>query len=388
MQQETSRTDSAIPIEMPRADTDSMKFLNCPSDCLPLWVADMDFRASEPIIAAMRKRVEHGVFGYSLPTEELVSTCVAYCARRWNWQVDPDWLVFTPGLGVAIHTVTRYLGDSDKPVLVPKPIYYIFRSATERAKRLRIDISFLRAGNDWELDFQSLAANAANYGRDCVLMLCNPHNPNGKIFSRNELEELAELALRNGWLICSDEVHADLILDEDREHIPIASLSPEVSKITLTMQSPSKAFNIAGMNFALMIIEDPQLRKQYRYGASGQVISELNPLGMTAGIAAWNGSSDAWLSSCLTKLRCNRDLLATAIERLAGISMPHLASTYLAWLDISALKLNDPEEHFLKHGLKLSPGKVFGDTDFMRLNFGCATTTVTEAIKRLEHATK
>ena len=382
----TQANPVCTPVEISRSGTDSMKWFKYPDGVLPMWVADMDLRCAEPIIAALHERVAHGVFGYSLPSEQLVSTCVEYCQRRWDWRVDPSWLVFSPGLGVAIHTVTRYLGDLQQPVLVPKPIYHVFRNATGRASRQRADIPFVLEDGHWQFDMQTLTDNASRYGPGCVLMLCNPHNPNGKVFTRRELEELAELALRNNWLICADEVHADLILDANCPHIPIASLSPEVAKISITLQSPSKAFNIAGLNFAILVIADPELREQYRHGAAGQVVSQLNPLGMAAAIAAWGGASDQWLEGCIALLRANRELLAAAVSEQPGLTMPHLASTYLAWLDISTLNLEDPAGHFQRHGLGLSPGAQFGDANAMRLNFGCSTQTLTEAIRRLRTA--
>ena len=366
-----------------RTATGSMKWMKYPPDILPMWVADMDFKAADPIIAALQARVEHGVFGYTLPTPTLLATCQDYFARRWNWHIEPDWLVVSPGLSVAIHTVSRYLRDPSQGLLVPQPIYHVFRNALSQGRRQRIDVPMVADGTGWTLDPDALKHAADAAGGASVLMLCNPHNPNGKVFTRAELEILAELSLREKWLICSDEVHADLILDDGLEHIPIASLSPEVAKICLTMQSPSKAFNVAGLNFAVLVIADPELRKQYQLGAYGQVISQLNPLGMVAAQAAWSGQCDAWLAVCIRQLRANRDQLLHDVATITGVHMNPLPATFLAWLNVSELGLTDPHAHFAKHGLGLSAGQDFGDTDYLRLNFGCDQETLQLGIDRL-----
>lgn len=360
-----------------------MKWDKYPASVLPMWVADMDFAVAPAIASALHARADHGVFGYTLPTDEVIEVCCAYFARRWDWQVEPEWLVFAPGLGVVIHTVTRYLGNLELGVLTPSPIYHIFRKAPPRASRPRIDVPFVRSGTGWEIDANALVAAASAVGGAGVVMLCNPHNPNGKVYTRSELELLGQLACEHDWVIYADEVHADLILDADKTHIPIASLSPEIAARCITSHSPSKAFNVAGLNFAVNVIADPVLRKQYVYGASGQVVSQLNPFGYAAAVAAWNGSSDAWLADCVTQLRINRDLLFDAVSALPGISTLPLPATYLAWLDVSELGLADAHAHFVSHGLGLSPGKDFGDANYLRLNFGCDQATLELGIKRL-----
>ena len=369
--------------DIDRSNTGSLKWQHYPANVLPMWVADMDYSTAPPILEALHERINHGVFGYTLPSQELIETCCQYFARRWDWRINEEWLVMSPGLGVSIHTATRYLGDLSKSILIPQPIYHVFRNAPIRAKRNSINIPFTRAGDGWELDPELLVELADKQGGASVLMLCNPHNPNGKVFTKTELETLAQLAIEHDWIICSDEVHADLILEDDLTHIPIASLGPEVSKRTVTMQSPSKAFNIAGLNFAVCVIEDEKLRETYRYGAQGQVVSQLNPMGMIAGKIAWSGQCDDWLKASNNHLKNNRNMLFNAVKDIQGITMLPLPSTYLAWLDISELNLPDPATHFEDHGLGLSPGNVFGCDKHMRLNFGCSKDTLQQGINLL-----
>lgn len=368
-----------------RRSTGSMKWEKYPADVLPMWVADMDFPAAGPIVEALRERVGHGVFGYTLPTEKLIETCVSYFERKWGWKVEPEWIVPQPGLGVVIHTASRHLGDPEKGVVVPSPIYHVFRNAVPRAGRKRVDVRMARSGTGWVLDPEAIRSAAAREGAD-VLMLCNPHNPTGKVFTKAELEALADLALSEGWTICSGEVHADLILDEDAAHVPVASLSPEVAASCVTMQSPSKAYNVAGLNFGVAVIADEGMRRRYCHGASGQVVSQLNPFGMAAAEVAWGGACDGWMDGCVAHLRSNRDLLAEAVDGIDGLDMAHMQATYLAWIDVSALGLEDPPAHFEAHGLGMSPGADFGDPGFMRLNFGCGREALDEGIRRLSAA--
>ena len=369
-----------------RFHTGSMKWMKYPKEVLPMWVADMDFASSPAIINALHDRVEHGVFGYTLPTNEIIEVVVNYFKRKYNWEIKPEWLVFSPGLGVAIHTVTRYLGNLAAPVLTPNPIYHVFRTAPPRAKRHSIPINFIRENDTWVLDLAAIKDALFKNPKGCVLMLCNPHNPNGHVYTKAELEEIANLALTHDCLICSDDVHADLILDEDVTYTPMASLAKEVADICLTMQSPSKAYNVAGLNFAVNVIANEEIRKQYEYGAKGQVISQLNPFGYAAAKAAWSEDSSTWLADCILYLRTNRDILAKAVSQIEGMKMPHLASTYLAWINVANLNVPNVHDHFVKHGLGVSAGEEFGDKDYVRLNFACDQETLELGIERLQNA--
>ena len=370
-----------------RGQTDSSKWrLYRGQDILPLWVADMDFRVAQPIIDAVNERTEHGVFGYSDCGEEIAQVVVGYFERTVNWKVHPDWIVYSPGLGASIHTVCRMTESPGDEILTPEPIYHVFRIAPALRSRRRIDIPFALEDGEWRLDATRIGRAATK--RSKVFQLCNPHNPNGKVFDVRELEAIAEECERHGLTICSDEVHSDLILDEGLRHIPIAALSPEIEQRSITLASPSKAYNIAGLNFAVAIIPNPELRERYRACARGQVISHLNPLGIAAAAVAWSddGVCDDWLREALAYLRGNRDRLAEAVEGIKGISMPHLASTYLAWIDVSELGLESPHEHFERHGLGMSSGEEFGGPGWMRLNFGCSRSLLEEAIARLQKA--
>ena len=360
-------------------------------DVIPAWVADMDFPSAPAIVRAATARAENGIFGYSQPPLKLAETVGEYFFRKWRWEINPEWIVWSPGLGVAIHTVCRMAGEAGDDILTPSPIYHVFRKAAPLAGRNRVDVPMtLGADGEWRLEVAALEDAATPKSR--VLQLCNPHNPNGKIFTRDELAALAEFCERRDLILCADEVHADLILDETKRHHCVAALDAEVAKRTIVMQSPSKAYNIAGLNFAVVVIPDATLRRKYRETAAGQVISHLNPIGLAAAESAWNGECDDWLRQLIVQLRANRNELSEAISRIPGIEMPRLDSTYLAWLNVRGLQTahglqpSDTPSHFENHGLGMSPGADFGDENRMRLNFACPPKTLREIIRRLSSA--
>ena len=368
-----------------RRDSDSSKWRRyAKRDILPLWVADMDFPAAPPILEAVARRANHGVFGYAEPTEALIETVAARFANHYRWEISPEWIVFSPGLGVAIHTVCRMAGEPGDEIITPSPIYHVFRRAPQLAKRIRIDAPMHWDGNQWQLTADAIEQAATPRSR--LLQLCNPHNPNGKVFSRRELADIANICEKHNLLICADDVHADLILDDAAEYFPIPALDNAIANRTILMQSPSKAYNIAGLNFAVLIIPNPQLRARYLETAKGQVLSHLNSIGMAASAAAWGGECEQWRAELIAHLKHNHHSLLQAVKTIDGMTMTPLQATYLAWINIADLQLKNAPQFFESHGLGMSPGGDFGDDNYMRLNFGCTAATLNEAIRRLKSA--
>lgn len=363
----------------PRENGDSVKWNKYSGrGIIPAWVADMDFAAAPPIVAAVQERAAHGVFGYAEPPPHLAETIAEYFYRRWAWQISPAWLVFLPGLGPAIHASCRLAEGG--AVMTPEPIYHAFRRAPNMAGARRADIAFMRENGAWRILEKTLTAALAPDAR--IMQLCNPHNPNGKVYTREELLQLGEFVVRHNLILCADEVHADLILDEDKTHVCIASLDEEIARRTITLQSPSKTFNIAGLNFAVAVVPCKKLRARFCAALEGKVISNLNPFGMAAAKAAWGGACDAWRENLIKQLRANRNTLAAA--KLPGMEMPHLSATYLAWLD--ARRAGMQPEDYERAGVGMSPGEIFGAPGYMRLNFGCAPEVLAEIIARLQNA--
>lgn len=351
-------------------------------DVIPLWVADMDFRAPPAVIDALRRRVEHGVYGYTLQPPELSGLLVERMQRLYRWAIHPDWIVFLPGVVSGLYLAASRLTRVDEHILSPTPVYYHLFRAAQSAPRGWSDVPMALRRGRWVWDEDRLAAAVLPSSR--MLMLCSPHNPGGTIFSRDELARIAAFAAQHDLLICSDEIHCDLLLDQGKPHVPIASLAPEVSRRTITLMAPSKTFNIAGTGVAFAIIEDAGMRKAFSFDLKKSV-HDATLFGYEAALAAYR-DGEPWLAALLDYLRGNRDLLQAAVARLPSVEMAHLESTFLAWIDCSGLALADPHAHFLRHGLGLSPGADFGAPNFVRLNLGTQRSVLSNALVRLERA--
>lgn len=354
------------------------------ADVIPLWVADTDFRAPPAVLEAMQRRVAHGVFGYSAPPEALRAAVLERLQRLYGWRVEPEWLVFIPGVVPGLHLAARHLVRPEEHVLVPRPVYHHLRRAPELAPRAFTEVPLVLSAGRWVWDEDALAAAVRPQSR--LLMLCNPQNPGGTIFTRAELERLAAFAAKHGLLICSDEIHADLLLDTGKPHVPIASLSPETCRRTVTLISPNKAFGFPGAGCAVAVIEDPALRRAFTADHHATV-HDATVFGYEAALAAYR-ECGAWLEAQLAYLRANRDLVERCIAALPALKLAHVEATYLAWIDASGLGVADPHAHFLRQGVALSPGSQFGDARFVRLNFGTQKARLAEALKRISSASR
>ena len=351
-------------------------------DVIPLWVADMDFRSPPAVIDALRRRAEHGIYGYTLAPPELSALIVERMQRLYRWAIQPDWIVHLPGVVSGLYLAANRLTRVDEHILSPSPVYYHLICAAQSAPRAWSGVPMVLERGRWLWDDERLAASVLPNSR--LLMLCSPHNPGGTIFRRDELARIAAFAAQHDLLICSDEIHCDLLLDQGKPHVPIASLAPEVSRRSITLMAPSKTFNLAGTGYAFAIIEDSELRKAFSFDLRKSV-HDATLFGYEAALAAYR-DGQPWLDALLDYLRGNRDLLEAAVARLPGVEMAHLESTYLAWIDCAGLGLADPHAHFLAHGLGLSPGADFGAPRFVRLNFGTQRSVLADALVRLERA--
>lgn len=368
-----------------RRETDSVRWDKYAGrDVIPLWVADTDFRAPPAVIDALQARVAHGVFGYTAPPAALLEAIVARMQRLYAWTIQPEWVVFLPGVVSALYMAVQRLTTPAQHVLSPAPVYYHVFRAAQTAPRACTDVPMVQVQGRWVWDEDALAAAVTPDTR--LLMLCNPHNPGGTVFTREELSRLATFAARHDLLIVSDEIHCDLILEPSGMHVPIASLSPEISQRVVTLMSPSKTFNIAGSGMAYAIIEDPRLRTAFSFDLK-KTVHDASLFGYTAALAAYQDGAD-WLRAQLAYLRVNRDLLTATVARLPGVQMVHLEATYLAWIDCSGLGVADPQALFLAHGLGLSPGVDFGAPQYVRFNFGTQRARLETALQRFERAVR
>ncbi|WLS77256.1 PatB family C-S lyase [Erwinia pyri] len=366
-----------------RRHSDSLKWQKYgDQDVLPLWVADTDFRSPDCVIDALKQRVEHGVFGYGNPPAELTEVIIARLAERYQWAVEPEWLVFLPGIVSGLNLAVRAFTESHQGTLAPTPIYPPFRSSSALAKRTQRNAQMRLEENRWVMDLAALEPQMS--GNEKLLMLCNPHNPGGTVYRRDELEAQLRFAKRHDLIVCSDEIHCDLLLEPGVRHIPFATLSEDAAQRSVTLMSPSKTFNIAGLGASLAIIPNPELRKRFTQQRQG-IVPSVDILAYVAATAAWR-DGQPWLEEKLAYLRENRDLITRRVNAMPGLSLVAPEATYLAWIDASQLKVPSPAQFFEQHGLGFSPGRDFGDDGFVRFNFGCPRALVEEALKRMENA--
>ena len=351
-------------------------------DVIPLWVADTDFRAPPAVLDAFRRRLEHGIFGYSAAPKELIEAIAERLLRLYAWRIEPEWIVFLPGVVPGLHLAARQLTRADQHVLVPTPVYHHLDGAARRAPREFTSVPLVLQRGRWVFDEERLAAAVRPASK--LLFLCNPQNPGGTIFTRAELGRLADFAVRHDLVICSDEIHADILLDPGKPHVPIASLSPEVSRRSVTLLSPNKSFNFPGAGCAWAVIEDPAMRAAFSADHHG-TLHDASVFGYVGALAAYR-ESGAWLEAQLEYLRANRDLVERAVAQMPGLSMAHVEATYLAWIDCSDIGAADPQAHFLEHGVALSPGAQFGAPKFVRLNFGTRRALLEQALERMRAA--
>mgnify|MGYP000076310102 FL=1 len=368
-----------------RLNTGSKKWSQYPEDVLPMWVADMDFPVAEPIVQALKNRLEHPLLGYSVAQDSLRKTLVGHLARRYHWQIQPEDLVFLPGVEPGVNMALNALVPARSGVLVQTPNYSPLLHAPAHWKLPRVDLPFhADARGEYHTDLDALEQALP---RTRALLLSNPHNPLGKVFDRDELQAIGQACVRHDVLIISDEIHADILFD-GRQHTPMAALSEDIAARSVTLMSASKAWNIAGLKTAFAVIQNAGLRQRFNAGRLG-LVDSVNALGLEATEVAYRDGAP-WLAEVMAYLQGNRDYLAEAINtRFPGIRMHLPQSTYLAWLDCSDLGLEHPQRFFLEHArVALSDGLEFGDEcgQFVRLNFGCPRPMLEEGLARMERS--
>lgn len=352
-----------------------------------MWVADMDFLSPEPVIRALRERVEHGIFGYPCEPDELKQVIIDHLAKKYQWTVVPEEIVLMPGVVNGFNLACQALAKPGEGILIQTPVYAPFFSAQRHARSVsqQVELTVLDNGA-YVIDFEKFEQAITDQTR--IFILCNPHNPVGRVFRIDELEKMAEICLRHGVIICSDEIHCDLLYS-GYQHFPIASLQPEISKNTITLMAPSKTYNIAGLSCSFAVIQNADLRHTFQSASRG-LISEVNILGRVAALAAYK-EGQPWLDELLCYLEANRDFLYENICReFPGISMGLPEATYLAWLDCRQSGIQgSPHDFFLEKGrVAMNKGDDFGKNGqgFVRLNFGCPRSMLVEALERMKKA--
>ena len=351
-------------------------------DIIPLWVADMDFRSAPEIIEALHERVSHGVFGYTAPPEGLAQAVIESLRGEFGWQVQKEWITWLPGLVTGLNVACRAVGEPGDDIITFTPVYPPFMSAPQLSGRNVVKVALSCEGGRWGVDLDALERSVTVKTRQ--LLLCSPHNPVGRVWTLQELTALADFARRHDLVICSDEIHAGLVLEEGVRHVPIATLSPETSRRTVTLLAPSKTFNVPGLGCSFAVISDDALRRAFRKGM-GRIVPHVNLLGYTAAEAAYR-QGEGWRQELIAYLRGNRDLVEREVATMPGLKVFPVEATYLSWIDVRDAGIEDPVRFFEGAGVGLSGGADFGLPGYVRLNFGCRRALLAEALRRMRVA--
>jgi len=409
-----------------RRNTNSLKWDDCSrffacDDILPMWVADSDWMAPKVVIEAIKKRVEHGVFGYTVPGEELDEVVVKWVKRRYRWDIKTEWLVYISGVVPAINVALKtFTGPGGNIVLQP-PVYYPFFSSVKNSGANLIENQLILDKNKYKMDLRALEETLANNIDNSVkedgnieknryknshkkptvkrqskqnipanmMILCSPHNPVGRVWHEEELKRLADICLEHNYIIISDEIHSDLIYNGNK-HIPIASISNDIAQKTITMIAPSKTFNLAGLNAAVTIIPNSKMRRSFLKTMRG-FVSNGNIIGYTAMKAAYSHGEE-WLEQQVKYLEENRDFTIKYIEEyIPGVKAVKPEGTYLIWLDCRSLRFNNKElEEFMvknaKVGLDVGTWFGTGGDGFMRINIACPRALLEDGLNRIRTA--
>ncbi|UCD68026.1 MAG: PatB family C-S lyase [Betaproteobacteria bacterium] len=350
-------------------------------DVIPLWVADMDFRTAPCVIDMLHERIEHGVFGYTQPPHELPTVVAAALERDFGWTIDPDWIVWMPSLVVGLSVVSRAFAAPGEEVLTAVPIYPPFLSAPRYGDRITVTVPLREEGGRWLWDFDALEQAVSPKTR--TLLLCSPHNPTGRVWSRDELVQLARFCERYDLVLVSDEIHSGLVLDQDKQHIPAATLD-DIATRTITLLSASKTFNLPGLGCAFAIVSNQQLRSKIQRTMRG-IVHHIGALGFFATLAAFR-DGQSWQLALVDYLRGNRDLVESELPTMPGLKTWHVEATYLAWIDARELSVDKPAAFFEKAGVGLYDGTLFGAPGFLRLNFACPRKRLKDALGRMLEA--
>lgn len=351
-------------------------------DILPLWVADMDFASPPEVVAALHARADHRIFGYTIPYKEVVDEVLAYLQRMHGLAAEPEWLVWMPGLVPALNVACRATGEAGSGVMINTPVYPPFLSAPGFSDRRRISVPLSGRANGWSVDWDAMEKAVTPDTK--LFILCHPHNPVGRVWRRDELDQVLDFCERHDLILVSDEIHCDLIL-EDLPHIATLNLGSRAIPRTIALYSPSKTYNLPGLACSYAVIPDPKLRSAFKRAARG-MITEINAFGY-AGCAAAYRYGESWRKDLICYLRGNRDLVYKEVaEKMPGIVIHPMEATYLAWLDVRGLNLEQPGQFFEEAGVGLSNGIEFGTPGFLRLNFGCPHPVLKNALSRMARA--
>lgn len=368
-----------------RRATNSYKWDSAPEDVLPMWVADMDFRTAPAIIDALQKRVAHGIFGYTRVPDAYYDAVTSWFSRRHGWDIDREWIIYTSGVVPAVSAVIKALTVPGDKVIVQTPVYNCFFSSIRNNGCEIVSNPLRRTADTYEMDFDALERCATD-PRAKVMLLCNPHNPAGRVWTPDELTRLGNICLRNGVTVVADEIHCELVY-QGFKYTPFASLSDAFLHRSVTCVSPSKAFNIAGLQIANIVAFDNDLRSRIDKAININEVCDVNPFGVAATIAAYN-EGEEWLNQLVDYLHGNYEAMAEFCRReLPEFPITRLEGTYLVWMDCSSLGMpSDALEHALLDDARLwlNAGTMYGaeGEGYMRWNIACPRSVMLDGLNR------
>ena len=375
-----------------RYNTGSVKYdtaerSGMPADVMPMWVADMDLRAPDEIVSRMRQLCDFGVFGYTMVTDSYFDAVRNWFSSRFDWEVERKWLVTTPGVVFALSAAVKAFTEPGEGVLIQRPVYYPFTEVVENNGRVVVNSSLRYDKGSYAIDYEDLEAKLA---RDDVklMLICSPHNPVGRVWTRDELSKVCRLCLKYNVKMVSDEIHADFVF-ANREHVPLASLSEQVRENCVVCTAPSKSFNLAGLQISNIFIPNRDMRHAFRRELEKTGLFGVNMVGLCACQAAYESGGE-WLDQLKEYLEGNIQFLKSFVnEHMPRIKVVDTEGTYLVWMDLQELNLVDQKNFIVnKAGLWLDTGSMFGEEGrgFERINVACPRAVLEEALNRLKRA--
>jgi len=351
-------------------------------EILPMWVADMDFAVAPPIQAALEQRLKHPLYGYTVASDEIKVAIANHLANEYSWKIEHEWLVFLPGVvnGLAM-SCRAYCADDDH-VMVNPPIYHHFYDSHEGKRQSLTKVPLHKVNNRWTYDVDAMRAACGE--KVSMIMMCSPHNPTGTVFTKDELTDVGNMCAEHNMMIISDEIHCDLVIDGKSRHVPTAVACPEHADRIVTLMSASKTWNLAGLNVSFAIIPNAKRRAQF-IETCQSVIPMPVPFALVATEAAYS-KGGPWRKALLQYLKRNYDKIDEALRDIPGLKLQPLQATYLAWIDATDLNLSNTQGFFEEHGVGLSSGEQFGQSQFIRLNFACPASVLDEGLLRMRQA--
>lgn len=373
-----------------RRHTGSVKWDAIPENALPFWVADMDFEAAPAIKNALQKRVEHGVFGYATVDDSYYDAIISWFSRRHQWTIDRDWIIYTTGVVPAVSCCVKAMTLPGEKVLIQTPVYNCFFSSIKNQGCEVLENELVREGDTYRIDWDDFETKCADE-KTTVFLLCNPHNPAGRVWKRDELERMGAICHKHNVKVISDEIHCELVMPGNK-FTPFAAVNDLNQSLCVTLNSPSKSFNIAGLQIANIVCSDNETRRRIDRIVNIYEVCDVNPFGPIALKAAYN-ESEAWIDELNLYIWDNYELLKKYFaDHLPQVKMTRLEGTYLTWVDVSPLGLSSKEafRKLLKEGeVFVSTGTIYGEKageGFLRINLACPKALLQQGLERMVKA--